>query len=381
MSVSLVSSFLPVSLIDYLQGPGEIEQPMCSTSLLIVNIALKAIEALNKSNFKAFDANPGDRGCQNLAFELRRLSAAGLPSVEEKRSLEETAFRIKDLVKERMNSEKQRNKCSALLFFKSHLVTLVVSKEMEYILHCYLSTVLRTPYKTLETGVVVTRSDVSKFEKLSPKIDSRLKGGFPNEILKENQKNLSKLSMESIRASAMRLSTLKTEEKDLLMTMLSKENTHIVQNRTFGCSFYGIKTVLFLLREERGVICLKSIVPKGSLSFRIFLRAQEIGGEFTVLSEEAFGEISSDTAIMVFEVEVKMNKEETSRFLMEHGLTDMLLFQASEEALYEPGTELDKIIVPDGARKEILECLVNRFGMHKVLTVDHVYFNTLGGEL
>ena len=380
MSIFLVSSLLPSSLIDKLVEKGEVEKPMCATSLLIVNIALEAIEALNADNYKAFDANPGDRGCQNLAFELRCLHLLGLPKQEERSALEIAASRIKSLIKERLSKEKERNKCSSQVFFKEQVSLLAMSKEMEYVLHCYLSTVLRTPYKTLETGVVLTRSEVYKLGKLSAKIEDKLREGFPSQILQENQQKLSHLSAEAMRASAEKISSLQVEEKELIRSLLSKENTRVVRSRTFGCCFYGIKTVLLRLREEQGVICLKSIVPKGCLPFRIYLKSEMSGSEFTVLSEEAFISLSPNTPILVFEVEMSVGKEEASHLLMKHGFTDAVLVQASEEPLYEPGTELDKIVVPKAAKEEILSYQKKREDIPKFFAVDHVYFNLLRGE-
>ena len=379
MSISLVKSLLPSLLIDKLTGPGDVEGPMRATSFLIVNIVLKTIEAFKGDHFKLFDANPGDRGCQYRAFELLQLKVKGSPFSEECSSLASAASRTKELLQKRQKEAKEIKNCSSQKFFQEQFSAVEVSKEMEYILHSYLSTVLRTPYKTFASGVVLTRSDVYKLEGLSSKITMKLTDGLPNKILQENQKKLSQLSIRAIREAARDLVSLPIEEKNLIVTMLSEENTHVL-TRTFGCSFYGLKTVLYRLREEERVICLKSVVPQGGQSFRVFLKPNNSGEEFVVLEEEALASLPLDTLIVVFEAEISMDKQRVSQLLMKYGFTETLLIQAAEEPLYEEGTEVDKITLPESAKKEVLIYREKRLSLPRFMAVDHVYFNALGGE-
>lgn len=175
-------------------------------------------------------------------------------------------------------------------FFQEQFSQLHVSKEMEYIVHCYLSTKLRVPYYVHENGVIMTKSDVFQLVKFSKKIDI-LDAEFRRKIVENNQKRLSILSVDFIRDSAHRITSLKAEEKALLTTMLSEEHTHLFtpdkkfEPKAFGCLFYEIKVLLLCLKKERGIVCLKSIVPQNRESFCLFLQPQESREEFNVLSD------------------------------------------------------------------------------------------------
>lgn len=227
--------------------------------LLVTNIVLGAIKSLEKRDYKSFDANPGDGGCQIRALELRslviRLEQEGF---QECCSLKNFFLQFKKAGQERRNNP-GRLESSLHRGFEEELSQLKISKEMEYLLHCYFSASLRVPYQTCENGVIMTRSDVSRLAKLSKNID-RLESKHRKKIVENHQKKLSMLSVEAIRASARQLSSLDLGEKQFLVRMLSKEHTHLFtpnkefEPKEFGCLFYEMKTVLACLKEERGVV-------------------------------------------------------------------------------------------------------------------------------
>lgn len=384
----LVTSLVPKSFIQGLQSGKKhetlCETQMCSVVLLIVNIALGAIKALKQGQYKCFDANPGDGGCQSRALELRRLFMIDLK--EEYTALEKVASGIKVLVNKRKGNPKERSKCTAQAFFQAHVGTLTMSKEMEYILHCYLSTVLKTPYQTLANGVVMTRSDASKLSVLSSKITSVLDTPSLRKIVEGNQTTLSMLSVAAMRFAASQVISLGSDEKEQMMTMLSPEHTHLFtpdiikyEPKAFGCLFYEVKTVLTRLREEQGIVCLKSIVVTGS-PFHLLLQSPTSGKEFEVLTDEACTSLLPVTAIVVFEAVVKVEKEVASHLLMEHGFTDTILAQAAQEAPYEPKSTLDDVKVPK-ALEEIVAYKEKRVKIGDFILLDHVYLNTLSAEL
>ncbi|MBS0646820.1 MAG: hypothetical protein JSR97_09575 [Verrucomicrobia bacterium] len=260
-----ISSLLPAVILHGLQTEDEEkcldEAAMCAVATLIVNTALGAIKALAKGHYKSFDANPGNAGCQSLAVELRRLSNLGLQ--DECRSLGATVLRIKELVNRRKGDAKDPLSLPHL-FFQKEFGDVFVSKAMEYLLHCYLSAVLRTPYQKLDSGIVMTRSESSKLSMLSSKI-TLLDGALRRKIVEENQRTLTRLSVHAAHEMASRLTSLELKEKELVVTMLSAENTHVFtpdpqyEPKSFGCLFYEVKTALTHLQEEQAIVCLESI--------------------------------------------------------------------------------------------------------------------------
>jgi hypothetical protein len=387
MSVSLekvpVSSLLPNSLIQRVQLEGEEkkleEAQMCAIALLIINTVLGAVRVLKRGHYKALDANPGDGGCQTRALELYRLAMLDLEP--ECSALEKTASEIKALVNKRKGSPKERVKCPPLLFFQNHVGALRVSKEMEYILQCYLSAVLRTPYQVLENGVIMTKSEISTLSERITLLDAL----FRRKIVEENQKTLSLLSVEAVRFSAAQITSLASREKELIVRMLSAEQTHIFtpdikyEPKAFGCLFYEIKTLLIRLREEQGISCLKSIVATGS-PFHLFLRSPMPGEEFEVLADEACTSLLPITSIVVFEAVVHVEKERAAGLLREQGFTTTILMQAAQADPYEPKSKLADVKVPE-AVQEINACKEQGVNMRDFLTLDHIYFNRLGEEL
>jgi hypothetical protein len=391
MSISLdktllVSSLLPKSIINGLKTEKEEgklgEAPMCATALLIVNTALGAIKALKQGNYTCLDANPGDGGCQSRALELRRLVMMDLQ--EECSALGKAASGLKSLVNKRKGNPKERSKYTSQAFFQDHLESLTISKEMEFILHCYLSTVLRTPYQTQTNGVVMTKSEVSKLSVLSDKI-TVLDTISRRKIVEINQKTLSLLSVAAMHFSATQIISLEPEEKELMVTMLSPEQTHIFspdikyESKAFGCLFYEVKTVLVRLREEQGIVCLKSVVTEGK-PFHLLLQSRSPSKEFDVLSDEVSTSLLPMTVVIVFEAVVNVEKEIVSKLLMEHGFTNTILAQAAKEAPYEPTSSLDDVKVPK-AVEEITTAQQKGVRIGDFIALDHVYLNTLGAEL
>lgn len=383
----LVSSLLPKALIDELQrreGEESLrEAPMCAVSLLIVNTALGAIKALKQRNYIAFDAYAGDGGCQCRAFELRRLAMMDLEG--ELAGLEKTALTVRALVNLRKGSPKEQDKCPPHVFFRTQLGACSISGEIEYILHCYLSKALKKPHLRQANGIVLSRSDVSLLSKLSGKI-TVLDRQFLAKIVQENQKRLSLLSVEAMQRAASSIFSLANPEKQLMTTMLSFEHTHPFtpsddyEPKFFGCLFYEIKTVLCRLREEQGVICLKSIEADDKRPpFQVLLQAPTPGSEFSVLMEESAQALSPLTPIVIFTAVVSVNREMISRLFAERGFTETILAEAATEAPYEPGSSLADITVPE-AVAEITAYREKRSRMASFLTLHHIYFNHLGAE-
>lgn len=387
MSISVkqscvISSLLPESLLAGLRVREEEERlgeaQVSAVSMLILNTVLGAIKVLKLRNYKDLDANPADGGCQCRALELRRLMKLDLS--EEMESLGKVATEIKAMVNKRKGSPKEQAKCSPQDFFQTHVEPLKVSQEMEYILHCYLSTVMRTPYQILDTGVVMTRSDLSKLKILSEKI-SLIGTGRQRKILEENQKTLSRLSVEAMRRAAESVTFLNDVERDLAIKMLSVEQSHIFslspqyEPKTFGLLFYEIKTLLFQLRQEQGIVCIKRIV-KESGSYMLFLQSPKPESEFELISEE---NILQTSCLTVFDAVLSVDKTRAIELLKEESFTNLILMQSALQPPYEPSSKLEDVKVAE-ARAEIQAYREKNSPMKEFFTLDHIYFTTLEAE-
>ncbi|MGL5626307.1 MAG: hypothetical protein ACRDDW_02155 [Candidatus Rhabdochlamydia sp.] len=381
-SCLIVDSLLPKKLqeIDQLS-----EKEIHTTALFITNVVLKAIKALEERHYKQFDANPGDGGCQMRALELRRLMKMNLKEEYSflKEKISEIKFKISDInpFKDGRRPTEEAKK-SLQKFFRNHFSELRISKEIEYILHCHLSATIRTPYETQENGTIMTRSEISKLSQFSKKID-HLNKEFRKKIVEENQKQLSILSLEAIKASAERIPFM--EEKELMLTMLSKEHVHLFtpdekyEPKAFGCLFYEVKAVLTCLKEERGIVCLKSITKAKKEPFYIFLQSKQPKKEFEVLSEEEYKSLDSNILIIVFEAVMHVEKEMVLKQL-ECGFSEEVLTQAAHEPPYEPKSSL-KDIKNSEAFTEITSYKNKKTKENFLFSIDHVYLNSLGEEL
>ena len=384
---SLLSSLIPRSVVEGLLTEKEDdnlgESAMCAVALLIVNIILGTIKVRKANNFKSLDANPGDKGCQSRALVLRKLTRMDLEA--EYATLNKNAQEIKKLVNTRKSSPKEQQKCPPHKFFCNHFEALTISKEIEYLLHCYLSTILRKPYQTLSNGVVMTKSDTGQLKVLSEKI-TILDISMRRKIVEENQKTLSVLSVAAMRIAAAEVSTLGPEEKNLMMTMLSPEHTHLFtpnfelyEPKAFVCQFYGVKTLLIRLREEHALVCLKSIVVTGKASY-LLLQSSVSGEEFELLPDETYTVLSQMTAVVVFEAVVNVEKEKAKKLLIEQGFTTIMLSEAAIAEPYEPKSSLDDVKVPE-AVAEITCYTEKRAEWGDAIALDHIYLSTLGAEI
>lgn len=389
ISVSLVESFLPAPLVGKLQASEKpvSEKGMSTLSIVIVNLVLQTIEAMRKKNYILFDGNPGDDGCQCRALELRRLFQLDLGG--ESSALEKSVSQVKRCVMQRKDNQKEQKKCSPNAFFQGLLGQMKISKEMEFLLHCYLSKVFRTPYKQEKNGVIRTRSEVSKFTCLSKYERAIDLLGFKTRqrILELNQQALSKLSVESMRISACQTTLLRDEEKQLMPSMLSEANTHLFSPdpesylpKYFGCLFYEVKTLLVCLKEEGGLVGLKSIVPQGETPFLVLLKPPAKNEEFCVLDTDAFTCLDEKMPLVVFEAVVKRSKEKTIEALQTRGFTEIILVEATKAPPYEPKSTLADIQSAE-ARKEINTYEVLGKNQEGLFELDHIYCNSLGAEI
>ncbi|MFC2049302.1 hypothetical protein ACFLR2_01350, partial [Chlamydiota bacterium] len=291
-------------------------------------------------------------------------------------------------------SQKRPPEKSAEVFFKEQFAEVTLSKKVEFLLQCYLLAVTRAPLKRLENGIILTKSDASFLTKLSSRI-SVVSAETRRKIVECAQFNVSANSVEFVRSEAEKLTSFAAQEKERVSYMLSPEVTRVYtpdekyEPKTFGCLFYEYKTILYRLREEKGLVCFKSIVPPNGTPFWILLQPSEPGAEFSIIPEEACKAIPAQSAMVVFEGVVNEGYDKTtfSEKISEIGFTELILATAAIEAPYERTSDLSYVknksaqaeIICYRAFAEEIEC--QKDAKNPLLILDHVYCNLLKAEV
>ncbi|MCX6990342.1 MAG: hypothetical protein NTX49_04680 [Chlamydiae bacterium] len=378
-AVSIVESLFG-SEIEHIR---ESEGLMCKTALLMTGIFLGkggkstgVCNALEKGLFKEFDANPGDGGCQLRALALRDISNRDLS--KECAELKAAMEKIKRVITSRYTSHKLPEESSSV-FFDRELRVIQLSAEMEYLMHCHLLKVLRTPYQTLASGVVMTKTEMHKLTLFQPAAD-KIESDIRRAIVEESQVRTSFLSMERVRAEVDKITTLLPAELEIVTEMLSESHTHVFtaddrfRPKAFGCLFYAIKTLLQRLKEEQTLICLKGIVPKGREGVSLFLQSSARGAEFALIPGGAVIDTAQD--VVVFEVVFNQTEAATREMLSARSFTEEALINASLENQFERGSTLESM-EHESAIEEVLTHKAMAEGREIAFAIDHIYFDKL----
>jgi hypothetical protein len=396
---NLLSSLLPTTLIGEIEKSKVNEKTMLAVAALVSGVVSGAVKAWKRGQIKEFDPNPGDGGCQLRGYLLYLFSSDATLR-------EESATLYKNLYKDIKNAKKSSDLFAD--FKKTEL-----SKKMEFLLQCYLLQVTRAVSKTLPNGIVVTKSDCTLLSQLSGRIssDEYIKI-WRKKIVDVAQSNISANSVELLRCEANKLTPMDPTgkdpilNKDLILKMLSQENTSIyappprtckIKNKqttitydpkTFGCLFYEYKAILFRLREEKGLVCFKSIVPSGLTPFWILLQPREENAEFSIIPDDAYRDFLK-SPMVVFEgvVNAKYDKNSFSKKITEIGFTELILATAAIEPPYERSSKLDDITnveAKDEIERYIKKAETNecqKKDQDSLLILDHVYCNLLQAEI
>ncbi len=363
--MSISSSLLPEDTFRKLElrTSSKHKKLLDSSCQLVVGVVLKTIEAIKLKEFKKFDSNPMDFGCQNRALVLRSIDLSLLQ--EEINSLEQDTRRVFERYKE--------SSLDPVSFFNEHLGELktqdeIVFKKITYLLHSYVLTVVRKFFQKLPSGVVVTTIDPKALKDL---IGETATTGFMQNVVKNSQRYLSNATAEYMREEAEKISL--DSSKSRIVEMISEKQTHRVDRRTFLCFFYAVKTMLVRLREELAPICIKSI-GADSLPICLFLQPIKKGGEFQRISSDNF---SLDSAIVFFEIVLHVPVSEFERLLDLYGFSEIILHLAACEPAYEQGTDLFSIQLEE-ARNEVL--FYKEKGGMDFCQLDHIYLDQLANK-
>lgn len=407
-NVYLADALLPRDLIEAIATKGIPEKSVLVVSEFLVNVVKNALENFQARCFKpALDPNPGDGGCQLRGYLLFRFCADGSFN-DEASSLIGQIEKVKSFVAERCRVNRCLKKIPEIPpteFFSEQFGKIEISRKMEFLLQCYLLAQTRQPRKTLENGVVQTETDPGLLGKktLMNNRHGDLSGEFRSKITEIAQAKISESSLQFLIMEAQRIDFLPFEEKTHLLSQLAVFKRPLIerkqkglapmsfyQPKTFGFLFYEDKAILALMRENRGLIAFKSIVPKGKVPFQILLmRSPKKGEEFALLPDKDYAAVSNDTVI-VFEAVINpdLSREEFAEKVAKIGASRLILGAAAIEDPFDRGSKLEEI-KDELAREEITryrqyaqedgcETGVN---YPRLMMLDHVYCNTVGAEL
>jgi hypothetical protein len=376
---SVIASILPRNFLTHLQNEKK-EDTICSVSLLIANVIVRALSAIKQGNLKQLDGNPGNGSCQNQALIICQLYHTGLD--EEGIILLKKGGKLKKRIMRRKQNQKESRKTAPLAFFQQYVTPLEVSKKWEFVLHSHLLWVVKLPHQTLPNGIVITKSCPGRLEALS-KGFSKIDCAFKRLLVEQSQLTHSLMSLEKVREIASGLWGLSPFSKEVLVQMLSTKNTHLYSPnekkyapKAYGCLFYLMKTLLFRLREVEALICLKSIETEKK-PFCLFFQPESPGEEFALVQEESLTKIDKKMGIIVFQAVSSIDSSSAATNLIAEGITEALLCRAAFEPPYEGSSTLSSIQMEEGI-EEIKA--YQAMGKGSYLILDHIYANTLGKE-
>ena len=325
--IPLMASLFSEEAADEIMRRG-IEKELCAAAKFVLHSAHGAVEAFTRHQFKLFDANPGDSGCQNRAIVLRELEKSDLST-----EFRDLLDRVSPLLKKVQALDSVENGPKMEELVDSTIRDLSVSNELAFLIHSFVSTKMKAGCAD-ERGVRKVRSEESGLCKLSKQILVFNRRAYGSSfdlscILNQNQKVLSRMSLEGVAAIASRIQCLPDQEAAAMRQMLSPERRRVVTTshgtRSFGFQFATLKTLLTQLRQTRGTICFMSIVPKGERRFHLFLRSPDGRADFEVIAEEM-----AEASLVAFESLVRGNSQERAEeAFRKHGFSTLMLAQAA----------------------------------------------------
>lgn len=381
---TLTTALLPEVVVKGIENEEVKDNGMCAIANLLLNSVIGAATAWKKRDFKKLDPNPGDAGCQERAILIYGM-ANDQQLREELSQLLNLAEKTKKLITGRNSSNggKRNSEKSTGVFFKTCFEPFTISQKVEFLLQCYLLAVLRAPYRTTEEGIVLTHTDSGYLGKLSKQINSKVDRNFRLKIPESVQSSLSALSTELLREEAAKVTLLGEKERKRMVKMLSKEMTPILnlgkgdyEPKTFGCLFYEFKAILARLKEQRGVICFKSIVKKGEKPFVLFFQPEKEKEEFSLVKAPE----NKETPVVVFEGVTTLEKEALASWLLSKGFSEVMLACAAIEPPYQANSDLSDL-KKKWAQEEVgLYRKIYQGEIGTKLKLDHVYCNSVKGE-
>ena len=393
--ISIVGEIIPQDVLDQIDTTSSDSfdrQNACflaeTMSIFLLKLIQESSKAFKFGDLKKFDANPGDRGCQLRGLLIRKLSL-DQEIGHAFSDLEQIAKALLANARENQTTT-ERRKLFFKNFFKNKIVSIQVSPKMSFLLECFLLTITKVPNKKFPSGLIVTKSDISRFECLNDQM-KRIDSLFRQTLLGNTQVRVSQKSINMLRDEVQTLAIDSTEKRGIQEMLhpskIRKGNVEgFLSQKSFGCLFPEIKAVLASLSQDNALIAVKTIVPIGEIPQLIFFKGKGSNGEFELIEDVA--SISSDEKIVIFEglAQRDLSLNELKNRFSQIGFKNVILACASHSEPFEPHSSIDQID-HEQTKQEILkfQALADQNSLNPnknpFFDLDHVFCNTLKMEI
>ena len=213
---SVVMAVLPSSLRKRIaQKDVRFRDAACATSQFVANVILGTVKAIRSGDFKSFDPNPGDAGCQSRAAILHFL-LQDPSNMKELEALEEKARTVIDIFRKCKNNLKEQD---AAGLFQREVESIEISEDMAFLMNCYFLQVLRHPchkpgvVNPAPNGVLTTESKLERLALLYKDIDRFLYREERVDILNEGQSRVSFQTAARMKGLAEKVASLPFQKR------------------------------------------------------------------------------------------------------------------------------------------------------------------------
>ncbi len=274
----------------------------------LVKEALRhAASALKAGDYKRFDANPGDGGCQTRAlfFATRDVAPELLEAAKKVTTMNDTiqAFRRKPtdnslLKDERLNLPLSQNGCFALL--------------------ACIVTCTKATLRELPNGIVLDKTDISGLHKLVRNVaqlslDRKL-------LVSEMQTQLARMSIAIVQQEAVQLGDPHLSKELEKVRMVRYDN---FPEKPSGFLFYQIEALLGLSAQNNVVFCVRNVKPV----YTCFFTAKG----------QSITDCDPNSKVVVFEGATTQSQQDLEeRINLAGGLTRVISHLAAKEKQFGP---------------------------------------------
>lgn len=388
--VPFVASILPKRIIEKtdeksIGSSSEHEDNrMLALVKLLIHLMKRTAKSFLNKEMMLFNANPGDHGCQLRALKLRQLSMS--PALLQEAGA--LVVKVEKLIRNIGGYARKRTRYYMKDFFHQQIEPVMVSKDMLFLLRCFLLTLTKIPdpIQKDDLGYIFTILDPGQLSKLSKKIQRYFgESSLLIQFLEENKSALAKHSIEVVQEVA-------AEQKDpLCIEMLSDKHVRKIQvkqfsAKPFSCLFFQMQVFFQHLREQRVVVAIKRLCKDPQQLFYLFFQASKSG--FQLLSDEEIKLFNPKILVVVFWGGTELSRDALAKKTAEVGFDRMMLLLAAQEPPYDRMTPSTLEDVSHSEARQLIQKYRDEaqgFGLSKkhqpFFQPRHIFCNTLGKEL
>ena len=295
-----------LNIVPLLPGQDQ-RRDICIIARLLKETIRRTRKALIDGNYKCFDANPGDGGCQNRAlFFATRNVRPEIDAIYQRVSSINAAIQ-----------KFERDGAGDLL---NEQFSFPTSKDCQFCLLSYILTVTKVKAQVLESGIVMTKTDIGNLGSLTKNFDRLCLDR--RQLVSHMQARLAEMSNVFMQEEGARF------DDPVLTEKLQRIEMGIwvgFPPRPFGFLFYQIDTLLRRIEEEEIIICFRNVRPK-----------------FTILMQNAsmIEDCDPQKLVVVFEGATARPEEEMRQLINDIGFTQIVRYSAAIERQFGPQSPL-----------------------------------------